>query len=228
MAKSLYAHLNLAIGAPRRLAILKREFEQAHAKNPHHRSQSWRDMRYARFNSCDGAGLSQGFSGANERTRVPVWYSQGGQFFNREWFCDETPDGARIDHKGWFCDEDCSDKTRGIVVKLSHGRYLAGYWASLPAVRVYFGDIHDTARDASLMADEHARVIGESEREYRQCWNEARGIESDIEDGLTRLRECLALRNNKCFQSLRDEARDLMNAIRENREKLANDYAGVL
>jgi hypothetical protein len=52
----------------------------------------------------------------------------------------------------------------------------------------------------------------------------ARRLESDNEDALARLKECLALRNNPDFD-LRDEARDLIETIRENREKLKTEYA---
>lgn len=220
---NLYAHLNLAIGAPRRLAILKRAFEQAHAKNAHHRSQSWRDMRYATFKDQSGAGLCQSYTKDGQS-----WYTQNGAQFRREWFCDEVPNGPRIDHTGWYCDAYGEKMARGIVALLPHGRFIAGYWMSGNDERVYFGEIFDAARDAALMADEHARVISEQEAEHNERFNAAQKLEDENEQAFNRLRECLALRNNACFTALRDEARELIETIKGNRETLATEYKGVL
>lgn len=220
---NLYAHLNLAIRAPRRLAILKKSFADALAKYPQHRAKSWRDVRYATFDSCDGQSLHQGLNG-----KEPIWYSQGGEQFRREWFCDEVPDGPRINHTGWFCDPDQDSKARGIVALLPHGRFIAGLVYTMNDERVYYGTLYDTARDAALSADASARVYAEEESAYQEKWQAARALEEDNETCFQRLRECLALRNNPCFAALRDEARELMETIRANRETLATEYKGVL
>ena len=220
--RDLYAHLNLAIGAPRRLALLKKALAETKERNPNAVAHSWQDVRYATFGS-DGRGLYQGQNGDE-----PVWYTQGGEQFRREWFCDELPDGPRIDHTGWFCDEYQEERARGIVALLPHGRFIAGYWMSMNDERVYFGTVYDNGRDAALAADEHARVIAEQETEYSARYNAASKLADDIESGKERLRECLALRNDGRFEPLREEARGLIRNIRDKQQKLETDYKGVL
>ena len=221
--RDLYAHLNLAIGAPRRLALLKKALAETKERNPNAVAHSWQDVRYATFGS-DGRGLYQGQNGDE-----PVWYTQGGEQFRREWFCDELPDGPRIDHTGWFCDEYQEERARGIVALLPHGRFIAGYWMSMNDERVYFGTVYDNGRDAALAADEHARVIAEQETEYSARYNAASKLADDIESGKERLRECVALRNHPRFEGrMREEARELIDTIRDKQQKLETDYKGVL
>ncbi len=64
--------------------------------------------------------LHQGFNG-----RTPVWYThEEGKLFRGQRFVDEVL--PRLRHKGWYADDDCCETVRGIVVSLSHGRFLAG------------------------------------------------------------------------------------------------------
>lgn len=86
-----------------------------------------------------------------------------------EW-CDKV-EGVRIDHTGWYSDEHgISDKIRGIVMRLPHGRgFLAGWsmgenMASSVSYRVY-SDIFDCAHDADRMAEK----VAEHEREYQEA-----------------------------------------------------------
>jgi hypothetical protein len=182
-------------------------------------------MRYATFKS--NGGLMQGFNGA-ERNAIPVWYSHGGEQFRREWFADETPDGPRINHTGWFCDVHQEETARGIVARLPHGRYIAGYWMSVNGERVYYPTLFDSARDAAMSADGLAERLAENEREYSERWNAANKLSDGIDSALNRLRECLALRNNACFTALREEAHELMSSIRADRETLATEYKGMI
>ena len=213
---------SLKMGAPARLALFKREA----AKPRWMRPMTWRDVRFATLKSP--TGLSAGFNGEG-RARVPVWYTHNAQStLSRETWCDEV-EGVRIDHKGWFTDgEDCNETARGFIVALPHGKFLAGYFMSMNSERVYFADIHDSAEDAARMADEHARVIGESESEYQNRWRAASDIETLIEAQITRLRECLALRNHKSrFEYMRAMVHELLDGIRSNRETLATDYKDI-
>lgn len=149
----------LTIGARARLAMFKREASQPNWARP----MTWRDVRFAKLTSH--TGLDQGFDGEG-RACTPVWYTHDGAEFRNERFCDEV-EGTRIGHRGWFTD-DCEDETvRGIVASLPHGRFIAGYLLSMNDERVYFPEVHTDESDAARMADEHARVIAESERDYQ-------------------------------------------------------------
>ena len=183
--------------------------------------RTWRNMRFATLKSS--TGLDQGSNGD-----VPIWLTQDGEVLRRGQWCDEV-EGVRIDHTGWFTDGEYQcDKARGIVVNLPHGRWIAGYHTSENDERVYFPEIHESARDAAHMADEHARVIGEQESEHAQKYDEAQKLETDIADAFTRLRECVVLRHRPCMEYARDEISTLIQSIREMRDTLKTDYAGVL
>jgi hypothetical protein len=192
----------------------------------------WRRVREYGFHNWASAfaDFSQGFNGANELNRVPVWFAHTGEQFRDERFADECDEAPRYvkDNRGWFSDNDQNATMRGIVARLTHGRFIAGYHWSENGERVYFQDVFDSEYDACKAADSHAESIAESEREYNAHWQAARDLENENESTLQRLRECLALRNNACFTALRDEARDLMETIRKNRATLATDFADVL
>jgi len=86
---------------------------------------------------------------------------------NRWTYADEI-DGARIDHTGWYTNE-YGDIIRGIVVRLSHGRMLAGWtmgegMASECDGTTIYTDAIEAARDADTMAEQTA----EREREYQE------------------------------------------------------------
>ncbi len=204
-------YLPLTMRAPSRLAHFKREAANGKWVRP----MTWRDVRFSTLSSTSDAG-----PGLNGKT--PVWYAFSEQF-PREQFADEV-EGVRIDHTGWFCDDEQNEKARGIVAKLPHGRFLAGYAMEDSGQRVYFLDIHDSARDAALMADEHARVIAEDESAHSAKYDEARKLETDIEDAYARLRECLVLRHKACMAYVRDEIRELCETIRDKKGTLSGSY----
>lgn len=197
-------------GTPARMAILRMiAADSAKNANPHTR--------------LAGAHEGEGFA------RSVVWYSHTGPNFRDEMYCDEVPGMSRtIKHTGWFTDTFEDSKARGIVARLTHGRFIAGYEWDSNGERVYFDAVHDNERDAALMADEHARVFAESAREHSEKFEVAREIEDENEERFARLRECIALRNNPCFKHLREEASELIEAIKDARETLRTDYAGVL
>lgn len=208
---------SLSIPAPTRLAMFKREAANGKWARP----MTWRDVRFATLRS-DG-GSNQGF---NDKT--PVWYFHSGPQFRNEKFCDEV-DGVRINHKGWFTDgEFCEDTSRGIIGSLPHGKFIAGYFLSMNGERVYFPELFDDETDAANMADEHARIIGEEESEHAAKFQAAQSLENEIEDSFTRLRECIVLRHVKCMDYVKSEIIDLIETIRDKRETLKTEYAGVL
>ena len=92
--------------------------------------------------------------------------------------------------------------------------------------RVYFGEVFADESAAAQRADQSAESFAEVEREHVARYSAAQALEDDNECYLTRLRECLALRNHKCFLHVRDEISGLLESIRVNRETLRDDYAG--
>lgn len=223
MSKSGY--FNLSIRAPHRLEMMREDFAKHATKYPycpeHAKPASWRDMRgttYKSFNAYCGV-LDQG--GKDQ------WYTHCGQYFAREIYVDEI-ENSPIDHTGWYSDIHCEEKIRGIVVRLSHGRFIPGCVQTMNDERVYRNEIFDNIRDAARFADSCAQNLAESEQEYSQRWSEAREIEDEIETALRRVKELIVLRHAQCMEYVRQELRDTIESIRENREKLATEYKGVL
>lgn len=221
-------YLNLKIGARRRLDYLRGYAESLNARHNARkaagdtRPYTWRDVRYCGFHNARSARceLSPGRQGDRR-----IWYAHTGQQFPREKYADEIID---ILHTGWYTDINCFETARGIVVALPRGRFLAGYEWSENGERVYFADIYASAEEAARAADSEAACFAEQAREYDARYQEARRLEDEIDDNLSRLRECLALRNRPCFAHLRDEARELMGKIRAARAVLDAEYADCL
>lgn len=173
------------------------------------------------------ADLDEGFN-----YKTPVLYTFHDQF--GEQFAHEI---VRMDHTGWFTNEhgetyrDGGGLARGIVASFDprpgfpNGWFIAGYHCGDNDERVWFLDVFDSAEDAARMADVHARVFAEAQREYNAKWNKAREIETDIELDKHRLIECIALRHKKCMGYVRDEITRLIESIREKRETLRVEYA---
>lgn len=219
-------------GTRARLAILRMiAADSAKNANPHTRLEGAHEWRKARSYTLGNyqvaycSDLNSGFEGEGF-TRSAVWYSHTGPNFRDEMYCHEVE--GEIDHTGWFTDTFQDSMARGIVARLTHGRFIAGYEWDSNGERVYFDAVHDNERDAALMADEHARVFAESAREHDEKYQAAKKIEENIEGAFVRLRECLALRHKKCMSYIRDEALTRVNEIRHLREQLSTEYAGVL
>jgi hypothetical protein len=210
----------LEIGAPARLKAAREE-----AKGGDWRKARQWGLHGWRAAYC--AGLSPGFNGEG-RSRAAVWYSHLGPNFRDEQFADEAYD--HIEHKGWYTNAECetfkdgSGLARGIVARLPHGRFLAGYWWGDNDERVYFADVYTDRDDAARTADEHARVFAEMAQEDNRQWQAARDLEAENESAQERLRECLALRQVCDRTRYTGEARELIKAIRERRERLATEF----
>lgn len=203
--------LNLKIGAKARLEILRKASPE-----------NWRKARYISFKS-PSYELAKGF---NNNGKTPVYYAFT-QYFPRETYCDNVA-GTRIGHSGWFCDEDGHETARGFIVKLPHGKFLHGYELTDTRERVYFLDLLDDAEEAARYADGEAELIAERMRADDQKYREAQSLADKIDDLTARLKECLALRNHACFKALRREAFLTIEKMREAKNTLKNDYAGVL
>lgn len=210
-------------GARARMAILRMiAADSVNNFNLHTRLNpgDWKGARHytmASWQDAYSSGLHQGSDS---------WYTHDGEQFRGE------RDAASIlgNHRaaGYYTDTDYNEKAIGIVGRLSHGRFVAGYRWTSNDERVYYPQLFNDEDDAARMADAHASVFAQSAYEDAQRWDEARKLEIDIGEKLTRLRECLALRHNVRTSYARDEARELCETIRTMREQLTTDYADYL
>ena len=211
-------YLNLKIGAARRLGFLRNAAKRHNEKFPAH-SATWKTMRYSTFKSS--VGLSQGVQSGES-----VWYAQDGEQFPREGYADECYRGIR--HEGWFTDAECDEKARGIVVRLPHGKFLAGYEWSANGERVHFPEIFTDESDAACRADGHAERFAEACLEDSRRFDDAQELEYRCQKLADNLAEKLALRNNPRFPDAREEARELLTELRELRQRLRDEFADFL
>lgn len=212
-------YFNLSIPAPKRLALMRADFEAHATKYPHcpehAKPKTWRDVRgttYKTLNSYVG-GLSRGFNNGE-----PIWYCHTGEQFRDEKFADECTDGPR--HRGWFTDIHGDEKARGIVGRLTHGRFIAGYWWSDNGERVYFSEIFDDETDATQKADEHARIFAESAQKDNARFEAMTLAEFDCEEKLLEVQKAFALRHDWRFGGF-ERVAHAIEELREAREELA-------
>lgn len=209
-------YFNLAIPAPKRLAMLRKAFASHATQYPHcpagARPQSWRDIRRTTHKGLSAytAALGQGFNGTN-----PVWYCHTGPQFRDEKFADKSTD--TIEHTGWFTDTDQDEKARGIVARLSHGRFIAGYHWSTNGERVYFPDIFTDETRAAEMADEHARVFAESAMEHSERYEAMALAELARDEKLIEVQKAFVLRHDERFGG-RDSLESAIEELREARK----------
>ena len=215
----MYEYLNLKIGAPRRLAYLRTRAQRHNEKFPSGSAATWRTVRYATL--TQPGHLTQGMNGG-----APIWYALTGSAFPRETYADLCAEG--LGHRGWFTDVDCTMKARGIVVRLPHEKFIAGYEWDDTGERVYFPEIFDSETDAARRADSHAESFADDCREHDAKDREAQKLQDDAEYMAHQLAEKLALRNNPRFPDAREEARELLTELRELRQRLRDEFADFL
>ncbi len=124
-----------------------------------------------------------------------VYYVEAGAL-RKVGYCDELARGIR--HTGWFTDDDFQEDTmRGIVYALpaknGQRRLVAGYHFNLgddTGATLYFDMIYDDEIEAAHMADEHARVAAEREREFQAEEREKQRLEDAEEARLDNLADC--------------------------------------
>ena len=212
----MYEYLNLKIGAPRRLACLRTSAQRHNEKFPSGSAATWRTVRYATL--TQPGHLAQGMNGG-----APVWYAHTGAAFPREEYADECYRGIR--HKGWFTDTYQEEKARGIVVRLPHGKFLAGCEWSANGERVYFPEVFVDEKDAARRADSHAESFADACREHDAKDREAQKLQDEAGDMAHQLAEKLALRNDPRFPNAREEARELLTELRQ---RLRDEFADFL
>ena len=193
-------------------------------------SKDWRDVR-GKMSTPEGSALSQGFNTENPGTpyerRRPVWVTFNGAQFRDEEFIDKWED-VRIDHTGWFSDADCSRTVRGIVARLTHGRYLAGYYSNDNGERVYLAGVYDDVRTAASAADNEAQRIAEDEKEYSERWDAAHELDRDIKECAVEVARLFAVRNHR---TLGDDAREALACAVDNlrgmRERRNTEFSDI-
>ena len=215
----MYEYLNLKIGAPRRLVHLRTSAQRHSEKFPSGSAATWRTVRYATLTHL--GGLHRGMNGG-----APIWYARAGAAFRREKYADECYQGIR--HKGWYTDAECDEKARGIVVRLPHEKFIAGYEWSANGERVYFPEVFVDESDAARRADSHAESFADACLEHDAKYHEAQKLQTEAEDMAQQLAEKLALRNNPRFPGAREKARELLTELRETRERLRDEFADFL
>jgi hypothetical protein len=153
----------------------------------------------------------------------PVWYTHTGPEFRQERFADECEGGP--DHRGWFTQadgttyKDGTGLARGIVARLSHGRFVAGYWWGDIRERVYFPDVYDDERDAARAADSHAESFADSAREDSEKFDRMQDAETAVQDAIEALRDARALR--RADRRTTGDVCDAIEALRDARAELA-------
>lgn len=100
------------------------------------------------------------------------YLGNAGQPFTRWQWADDV-EGAHISHSGWFTDDyGDSEKIRGIVVLLPHGRYMAGWSMGKGMASTIEPGVFDDIVDAARVADSIAENAADNEREYQRLHND--------------------------------------------------------
>ena len=177
-------YFDLTKPAPVRLAMLRAAFADHAKKYPHcperAKPKSWRDIRGATYKNVSAycGALSQGFN-VSGNYKTPIWYCSTGEQFRDERFCADV---ARSGHTGWFTDTDGGEKARGIVARIPHGRFIAGYHWSSNDERAYFPEVYDDETEAARAADSHAESFAESAREDSERFDAMQDAENETEE----------------------------------------------
>lgn len=198
-------------GTRARMAILRMIAANSRAGNmpPSLQLASWKDARHW---SIDGYESAYGLLSQGAQGKTPIWHTQAGEYFR-----DERDAGSIISlrHTGWYTDG--GDETAiGIVSRLPHGRFLAGYRWTSNDERVYFPEVFTDGEEAARMADEHARVFAENAQEDNVRFEAMCDAENEVEHVRALLAKRLPGRN--ATGALREEVCDLIEELRAARE----------
>lgn len=148
-----------------------------------------------------------------------------GECERMRWTWADGISGAEIHHNGWFCDEFGDQTIRGIVVRLTHGRMLAGWsmgagMASLIECDEVFTDEIAAARRADGLAESAA----DAEREYQTRWRAAQELSDAAQEAREQVRRLWSARHN---EAVRELIRSCITTARDSREQLINEYSDI-
>lgn len=125
------------------------------------------------------------------------WWSHFRNAPGRVSFADEL---VSLRHTGWFLDSNQDEQARGVVVRLPHGRFLAGFEDGRGSWRCA-GQLFDTPEDAAHDADEQARIYAEEEFGHSEVWQEGAILSDAIEKKKNDVVELFSARHNKRVRS---------------------------
>ena len=125
------------------------------------------------------------------------WWSKERNAPGRVSFADTV---VSLRHTGWFLDSNQDGQARGVVVRLPHGRFLAGFEDGRGSWRCA-GQLFDTPEDAAHDADEQARIYAEEEFESSEVWQDGAILSDAIEKKKNDVVELFSARHNKRVRS---------------------------
>jgi hypothetical protein len=185
-------YFNLAISAPKRLAMMRADFATHAERYPNCPEQfkpdSWRKVRGyglhnydAAFSTCHvGPDALYSF----DQRSIPV----------RSIIDAHEVEGVRMNHTGYYAD---SNQDQGsivpIVARLSHGRFLSGYrWDETGEYTVFTSTVFDDESEAARDADHEADKRAEEMRDDNDRFNAMNDAEQLVEDKESDLRDAWA------------------------------------
>lgn len=148
-----------------------------------------------------------------------------GECKRMRWTWADGISGAEIHHNGWFCDEFGDQTIRGIVVRLTHGRMLAGWsmgegmCAAIECDEVFTDEI-----EAARRADGLAESAADAEREYQERWRAAQELSDAAQEAQEQIRRLWSARRN---EAVRELIRACIVTARDSREQLINGYSDI-
>lgn len=186
---------NLSFSAPARLAMMRAAgFD------------NWRKARHWTLANWQAAFCT--FSAGEQGPGQQIWYSHVGPTFRDE----------KLTSDSYWTDAYMDETACGLIARLPHGRFFAGYLWSSNNERVYFPEVFTDEETAEQMASEHARVFAESAFEDSERYRDQSRAESDEETAVEKLRDTWALRHAGRRNS--NNVRAAVQSLRNAREKL--------
>lgn len=225
-----YLNLNLRGGALARLTYLRGCAAYTNAPDvnlpPSRRFADWRAARVNTFRNVSPAlcaGYNTEFAGTPYEERRHIWSNFSGPQFRGEAKIHEVSE-LHISHNGWFANADDSATVCGIVARLPHNRWMAGYYSNDNGERVYLAQVFKDLTDAANAADDEAERVAEDEKEYSEMWRAARNLADDIEALESDIKELIPMRHHA---RARRELCRAIESVREKRDTLKSDYSSV-
>lgn len=126
-----------------------------------------------------------------------------GECKRMRWTWADGISGAGIRRKGWFCDDFGGETIRGIVVRLTHGRMLAGWsMGEGMASSIECDEVFTDEIEAARRADGLAESVAEKEREYQTRWRAAQELSDAAQEAQERIRRLWSARRNEAVREL--------------------------
>lgn len=128
--------------------------------------------RYIARMACGPAALRKKWAGRkfcgeyyhapkpNNRDSIGFYLENDGM---RWQWCDDV--NTSIRHSGWYCDEYGDQKIHGIVIRLPHGKYLAGWSMGQGMASEIEYSLFDNAEECARYSDGLAEIAAELNRE---------------------------------------------------------------